>query len=374
MKTLSDFNFKNKTVLLRTDLNSDVVNRHVLLSERIKKSVQTISELKRKKAKVVILAHQGRPGKSDFISLRQHASLVNRYTKVKFVSDVIGNKAENAIKGLKPGEALVLENIRFLRDEFKPDKKDNKIIKKLVPLFDVYVNDSFSVCHRKQTSIVSFPKHLPSCAGRLLEQELNALRKIKIKNCLYILGGAKPEDNMCLLNGSKVLSCGLFGQLCLIAKGKDFGAQNLYLKDKIYLVKRLKRKLKNVIMPIDFAVKIRGKRRELLLEEFPNRHEIFDIGKKTIERYISEIKKAKAIYMKGPAGYCSEKQFCKGTRALLMAIAKSKGFSLIGGGHLNDAVDKLKIIKKKFNYISLSGGALVRYIAGEKLPGLEVLK
>src|SRR3989304_6996555 len=107
MKTLSDFNFKNKTVFLRTDLNSEVVNKKVLLSERIKEASKTISELKKKKAKIVILAHQGRPGKSDFVSLRQHAKFLSKYTKVRFIPDVIGKKAKNAIKNLKSGQAIL---------------------------------------------------------------------------------------------------------------------------------------------------------------------------------------------------------------------------------------------------------------------------
>lgn len=379
MKTLSDFDLKGKTVILRTDLNSDVVKGRLLKSERIQQAAKTISELKRKKAKVVIIAHQGQPRKSDFISLKQHARQFSNYTKVKFVPDILGKKAESAIKNLKPGQAILLENIRFEKQEFMPEKnKENNIIKKLVPLADIYVNDAFSVCHRKQASVVSFPKYLPHCIGRVFEQELKALKKITLKNCLYILGGAKPEENIRLLKKNKVLACGLFGQLCLIAKGKNLGAQNKYLKKELHITKKLieelKRKLKNVETPIDFAVKIKGKRKELLLEQFPSKYEIFDIGKKTIEKYVREIKKAKSVYMKGPAGFCAEKQFCKGTKAILQAVAKNKGFSLIGGGHLSDAIKQTKINKNRFSHISLSGGALLRYIASEKLPGLEALK
>jgi len=186
MKTLSGFSFKGKRVLLRADINSDVVNGRVLVSERIKAASETIKELKRKKAKIVVIAHQGNPGKSDFISLKSHARHLNEYTKVKFVEDIIGKKAINAIEKLRNGEVLLLENIRFEKDEFKPEKGEkNKLVKKLVPLFDIYVNDAFSVCHRKHTSIVGFPKFLKSCSGRLLEKELFALKKIKIKKCLY---------------------------------------------------------------------------------------------------------------------------------------------------------------------------------------------
>jgi len=378
MKTLKDFNFKGKTVLLRTDLNSDVKNGKVLMSERIKESVKTINFLKRKKAKIVIITHQGRPKKSNFLSLKQHSRLLNKFTRIKFVDDIMGEKAEKEIRNLKSGEALLLENVRFEKDEFKPEKKDNKLLK-LIKLCNIYVNDAFSVCHRNEASIVLFPRYMKNCVGLLLEKEVNALKKIKIKNCLFILGGAKPEDNIKLLGKNKVLACGLFGQACLIAKGKNFGEQNNYLKKEIKnynsVIKELKKKMKNVETPVDFAVSVNGKRKELLLENFPSKYEIFDIGTKTIEKFTGEIKKAKAIYMKGPAGDFNEKGFAKGTFAILKAIASNKkGFSLIGGGHLSDAIEKSKIPKNKFGHISLSGGALLNYIAGEKLPGLKALK
>ena len=374
MKTLSDFNFKNKKVLLRVDINSDFVNGKILISERIRKSAESIKQLKKKKAAVVIIAHQGRFGKKDFSDLKQHAKLLNKFVKIKYIDDILGKKAFQAIENLKSGEAILLENIRSLEEESKPGK--NKLVKKLAPLFDIYVNDAFSVCHRNQTSIVSFPKYLLHCAGKNLMDELKALKKIKMKNCLYILGGGKPEDNIRLLKGNKILACGFFGQACLIAKGKNLGMQNKILSDKLYLKKELKRKLKNVVLPVDFALKVNGKRKEISLEEFPSKYEIFDIGEKTIKLFIKEIKKAKSIYMKGPAGFASEKQFAKGTNAILQTVAKhkNKGFTLIGGGHLSDAIKNSGISKKKFGYVSLSGGALARYVAGEKLPGLEALK
>ena len=377
MKTLSNFNFKNKIVLLRADLNSDVKNKKIVPSERVKESAQTISELKKKKARIVVIAHQGRPGKRDFLSLKQHAKLLNQYTKIKFVPDTIGKKATSAIQNLKSGDAILLENLRFLKEEFHPGK--NKLVKFFLNFKDIiYINDAFSVSHRKQTSIVSFPKYMPHCAGRLLEKEITALKKIQVRKCLYILGGAKPEDNLILLKGNKILACGLFGQMCTIAKGKNLGEQNKYLKKEIKnyssVLNKLKKELRNVQTPLDFAVKVQGKRKEILLEQFPSKYEIFDIGEKTQELFKKEIKKAKAIYMKGPAGSASEKQFAKGTFEILKAIAQNKGFSIIGGGHLSDAIEKSKIPKTKFNHISLSGGALLNYIAGKKLPGVEALK
>lgn len=372
MKNMSSLNFKGKKVLLRADLNSDIVKGRVVLGERIKASVETIKELKKKGARVVIIAHQGRKGREDFVGLKEHCKLLNKFTKVKFIDYVIDD-----IKELKNGQALLLENVRFVKDEFNAKKGKKNELYKLVELCDIYVNDAFSVSHRKQFSIVGFPKYMKSCAGRLLEKEVKALKKLKVKNGLYILGGAKPKDNIKLLNKNKVLSCGLFGQSCLVAKNFKFGFQNSFLKKEVKLnkdlIKKLKRKLKKVDTPIDFAIKVNGKRKEIPLENFPTKYEIYDIGEKTIKKYTEKIKKAKTIYMKGPAGDCSLKKFCKGTTQILKAIANSKAYSVLGGGHLSNAIKVSKISRKKFGHISLSGGALLSYIAGEKLPGLKAL-
>ncbi len=372
MKTLNDFDFKGKTVLLRSDLNSDVQNKKLLKSERIKEASITINELKKKKAKLVILAHQGRPGDEDFISLKQHCKQLNKYSKVTFVEDIIGEKAEKKIKELKEGEAILLENVRNLKEEF--DTKPNALTNFFSKNFEIYVNDAFSVCHRPQASIL-LPKYIKkSCAGRILEREVNALKKLKLNGTLYILGGAKPEDNVKLLGKNKVLSCGLFGQVCLMNKGKKLGEQENYLRSRKIFIDIPKEKLTQVETPSDFAVNIKGKRKEIPVENFPNENEIFDIGEITQKKYVQEIKNAGAIYMKGPAGDCSKKQFTKGTFTILNAVANSKAFSVIGGGHLSDAIKASKVDVKKFGHISLSGGALLNYIAGEKLPGLEVLK
>ena len=375
MRTLDGFNFRGKVVLVRADLNSDVRGGRVVESERIRASAETIKELKRKGARVVVIAHQGRKGKGDFVSLKLHARFLNKYVKVKFVDDVCGAKAVGAVRGLKNGDVVLLGNVRGVGDEFVPEKGNRNDLYKLVEVADVFVNDAFSVCHRKHSSVVLFPKYLPSFMGRLLEAELKALKKIKMGKCLYVLGGAKPADNIKLLGKNKVLACGLFGQSCLVALGKKFGAQDKYLrkvvKDFGGVVSKLKKKLRGIEMPVDFAVKIDGRRVERVLNDFPCNDEIFDIGAGTIKKYIGEIGKAKAIFVKGPAGDAGDVKFSKGTVALLRAVAKVK-FSLVGGGHLSDAIKKYNL--KGFSHISLSGGALVAYSAKEKLPGLEALE
>lgn len=381
LKTLDDFDFSGKKVLLRVDINSNVFNGKVLASERIREASITIMELKQKNAKIVIIAHQGNRGKEDFVSLKQHSILINEIVKIDFIEDIVGGRAIKSIGELKNGEAILLENLRFLDEEIDISKKPNRILE-LGKLFDIYVNDAFSNSHREHSSMVLLPKIIKNnCIGRTFEKEINAIERISIDNCIYILGGAKPEENIKLLNGKRVLTCGLFGQLCLVSKGINLGYQNEFLK-KATLIKKdynkflisLKSKLKNVETPIDLAVSDNGKRVEYNLKDFPLDLEIEDIGEKTIKKFIEIIKNADAIYMKGPAGNVSEKQFLYGTAELLKAISECKGFTLIGGGHLADAISNLNINKKKFGYVSLSGGALLTFISGEKLPGLESLR
>jgi|SRR3989344_2541334 len=371
--TLSSFNLKNKRVLLRLDINTEIIDGKAQLSERMKAHQITLDELKKKKAITVILAHQGRPGNKDFTSLEQHAKLI----KAKFVPDIVGEPALNAIKSLKPGEVLLLDNVRNLKEEFD-GTENNALVKTLAPLFDIYINDAFSVSHRAQTSVTGFPKVLPHGMGRVMESEVKSLEKINLKNTLFILGGAKPKENLDLLkdkNSKNVLTCGIFGQVCTIAKGYNFGAQNKFLKKEIAeFVPILKPLVKGIQTPLDFAVKVKGKRKDLSLNEFPSKYEIFDIGPETQKFYVKKIKQASSIFMKGVAGYCEERQFQEGTKAILKAIASSKAFSVVGGGHTTAAIAKLKINKKRFGYISLSGGALDEYVAGKKLPGLEVLR
>ncbi|MAF50680.1 MAG: phosphoglycerate kinase [Nanoarchaeota archaeon] len=369
MNTLSKANFKGKKVLVRIDLNSEIINNKVIENQRFKAHSKTIKELKKKKAKIVLLAHQGRPKQKDFTDLKQHAKILSKYVKVKFVP-IVGKESRSIIDNLKEGEVILLDNVRKLKDEYE-GSKNNKFVKVLSKHFDYYVNDAFSNSHRKHASMVGFPKVLKSFMGRNLEEEVKALKKLHVGKALFILGGAKPKDNIKLLNNKrKILSCGLFGQLSLIAKGVNFGAQNKFLKNKIGIVK--KSKLKNVQFPMDFAIKIGNKRKELQLNEFPSKYEIFDIGGRTIELYKEEIKKAKIIFMKGVPGDFLNENFSKGTREILKAIGKNKGFSVVGGGSSSDAVSKFKI--KGINHISLSGGALIEFVSGKKLVGLEVLK
>lgn len=374
LRKLSSLKLKNKSVLLRIDINSDMRNGKIVESDRIKEHSKTIKLLLKKKAKVVILAHQGSPGNRK--TLEKHYKLMKNYLgkNLKFVDDILGKRAVKAIRNLDHGQALLLENVRFLEEEFKPGK-NNRLVMNLAPWFDYYVNDAFSICHRNQTSIVGFPKVLPSAIGPVLQEELENSQKIKskLKDCLFILGGAKSKDLIPLIK-NKTLSTGKLSLLVLMAYGYKLGKDDERMKEDKKLISQIKKNLKHIKGPVDLAINFNGERKEIDIEDLPVNHEIWDIGKDTIKEYKKEIKKAEVIFFKGSPGLFQEKGFGLGTEEILKAIAKSKAFSVIAGGQSSDAIKMFNINRKKFNYVSLSGGALVSYLAGKKLPGLEALK
>jgi len=377
MKSIKEVELKGKKVLLRIDINSEMINGKIQDNPRFEEHAQTINYLKNKKAKVVIIAHQGE-GKE---SLEQHSKILSKYSKVKFVKDIVGRKAELEINLIKEGEAVLLENIRSLKEEFNiAGGRKNKIVKFFSSRFDYFVQDAFSICHRKQTSNIGLPKFIPSLIGLVMEKELSNLSKLKklSGNSIYILGGVKVKDLIPILKHKNILSTGLFSLLCLMAKGKKLGKHEELIKDKINLVQEIKPYLKNISLPEDIAVEMSGifgkKRMDVSIESLPLPYPIYDIGKKTILNYSQEIKKAKGVLFKGACGKIEDKNFEKGTKEILKSISKSKCFSVIAGGSSSMSLKKFGINKKAFDYVSLSGGALVHYLAGEKLPGVEVLK
>ncbi len=372
--TLDSYEFAGKRVLLRIDINSEIKNKKPIISERIIESAKTIEELQLKKAKVVVLAHQGRPGQDDFTSLKEHAKLLNKFVDIKFISDIMGKTALDAINNLKEGEAILLENTRYLNDELNPGK-DNAFVNTLAPLFDYYVNDAFSVCHRVQSSITEFPKRIKSCVGRLMERELSNLEKLNLDDCLFILGGAKPEDVSLLLNKKKVIATGVLANLCLIAKGFSLGFDDSLKEKYPELLNEIRKNLNHISVPFDLAIGNKNKkkinRKEINLSELPVNSKIMDIGSGTISKIKYEIMNSKSVFMKGTSGIAELDEFGKGTKEILNSMSESKAFTVISGGNTSAAMDKFKI--KNIKFVSLSGGALVYYLAGRSLPGLEAL-
>ncbi len=397
--TIDDFDFKDKVALVRVDFNSpvDPQTKRILEDVRIRAHAETtIRDLAQKGAKVVVLAHQGRPGEPDFIPLEQHARILGRILNkpVKYVNDLLGEQAKKAIGNLKKGEVLVLENVRSFADEQKKGTPEEhaktELVRSLAPLADVFVNDAFAAAHRAHVSIVGFTAVLPSVAGRIMERELRALGKAlesPERPCVYVIGGAKADDALRISKyvlesdiADNVLTGGIAGHLFLAAKGVDLGKPNVKLLEKKELLGFLpgiRELVENyhdrIKTPSDLAVDVNGKRKEIAAKDLPTDYPICDIGDRTIREYGEIIGKAKSIVISGPMGVFENMEFMKGTKEILDAIAGSKAFSLIGGGHTVAAVEKLKL-EKKMGYVSTAGGALIEFLMGEKLPGVTALE
>jgi phosphoglycerate kinase len=390
---------KDKVVLVRVDFNSpvDPETKKVLDDTRIRASGETtIKELAGKGAKVVVLAHQGRKGDPDFISLKQHAELLSKVLgrPVRYVDDVFGPKAQKAIKELKSGEILVLDNVRSFAGETKEGTPEEhaktELVRSLAPLADLFVNDAFAAAHRAHVSIVGFTAVLPSAAGRIMERELKSLSKVvenPEKPCVYIIGGAKGDDSLEISKyvldhgvADYVLTGGVVGQIFLVAKDFNLGKSNMkFLEEKELMglvpgIKDLMRKYPEKIkVPADFAVEVDKKRKEVPIEKLPTDYPILDIGSKTVENYAKIIRNAKSIVLSGPMGVYENANFLYGTKAVFQEITKSHAFSLAGGGHTVAALQELGL-SKKVSYVSTAGGALIEFLMGKKLPGVVALE
>ncbi|WP_458456025.1 phosphoglycerate kinase [Methanobrevibacter sp.] len=395
--TIDDFDIEDKTVLVRIDINApvDPSSGMILDDTRLKLHAKTVKELSNKGAKVVLLAHQSRPGKKDFTTLSQHADALSDILnlRVKYVDSLFSSAAKDAIKSLKPHEILLLENVRFFSEETlsrTPEEQSKTIlVRHLSPLIDYYVNDAFAAAHRSQASLVGFTVNTPSAAGRVMEEELtiiqDALDNVE-HPCVFLLGGMKPEDSIevmenVLSNGTadSILTTGIVGNIILWAAGVDIGQMNKdFIVSKGYrdmvekskeLIERFGDKVK---YPIDVACEIEGDRVDIDIGEIPN-EAIFDIGVKTISMYANEIRDAKYIFANGPAGVFEDPKFAMGTEDLINAMAKSNGFSLIGGGHIAAATAGLGL-EDQMSHLSSGGGACISMLAGKKLAAVEALK
>lgn len=398
-KTLDDFQVKNKVVLVRVDFNSEVdpATKKVTSDVRIKAHAEsTLKELAEKGAKTVVLAHQGRKGDPDYLPLKQHSEILQKILNcpVKYVDDLFGEKAKTAIKNLQGGEILVLENVRGFDGETKngtPEQHSKtELVQNLAPLADLFVNDAFAAAHRGHVSMVGFTAVLPSAAGRIMERELKSLSKAlekPEKPSAYVMGGAKADDSLeiskYVLSNSiadYVLVGGVTSQLFLAAKGVDLGKKNmdfLAKKELTGLIPGIKALMEQyptkVVVPVDVALDVNGKRKETPVSKLPTEYSIFDIGAKTVENYTKIISTAKSIVVSGPMGVYENKEFNYGTKKVFEAIANSKAFSLAGGGNTIAAIEEYGLTKK-ISYISTAGGALIEFLMGKKLPGVVALE
>jgi phosphoglycerate kinase len=348
MRTLRNFNFKNKRVLVRCDFNVPLDEKGNILDDfRIKQTIPTIEYLIKKGAKLLLMSHLDDPGGEIVESLRltpiQDKLMEYLDLSVTKAPDCVGKEIEKWTKEMKPGEILLLENLRFHKEE---EENDENFAQQLANLGEIYINDAFGACHRAHASITGIPKYLPSGMGLLLEKEIQVLTQLlenPLKPLVGIIGGKKVETK------SKVID--------KISEKADWILINHLIKNEIKEKKIQLKYPQKIVEPID-AIDKKG--------------ENFDIGPKTIERFREKIAQAKTIFWSGPLGKIEEKSFQKGSEEIAKAIIDSGVFSVVGGGETVEFINKIGLTEK-FSHVSTGGGAMLDFIADGKLVGLEAL-
>jgi phosphoglycerate kinase len=392
--TVDDINLRGKTVLCRLDLNSPMdPNGTILDDSRFRSHLATLKELD--EAKVVILSHQSRPGKSDFTTMEPHSKLLSKLVRknIDYIDDIFGSHAIESIKKMQQGDIILLENSRFYSEESleraPKEHARTHMVKRLAPLCDVFMNDAFSVSHRSHLSVTGFTEVLPSIAGRVMEKEIDSLSRglsCSERPCVYVLGGTKVDDSIKVTKNvlerecaDRVLVTGVVANVFLAAAGVNIGKVNMgfiekqgYL-DQIDIARELLARFKkNIGLPVDVALNKNDERMEEKVPRLNTELPIHDIGIETMVKYSQEISNAKTVVMNGPAGVFEKDAFALGTYELIKAGTMS-GFSVVGGGHIAAAAEQLGV-SSKFSHVSTGGGACIDFLAGEKLPGIEALK
>jgi phosphoglycerate kinase len=397
--TLDDFDFREKRVLLRVDINSpiDPSTGHILDDTRMRAIVPTVNDLR--DAKVIMIGHQSKPGKSDYTTFRGHAIRLSGVfgRKVMYIESLFDSKALGAIKGMRTGEILLLENTRFysediaLKDKPVDIQAKSHMVTKLAGAVDYYICDAFAAAHRSQPSLVGFAEIIPAIAGRLMEKELVMLGEIMKGDggLTAILGGAKVDDSIDVMKYmlekgtlSEALTGGVVANIFLKAQGVDLGQPSDKFLDKEVpdhgkLVEVAKDLLGNypgqIRVPEDVALNNDGTRIGIPVSDLPSEYPIYDIGLETTVDYIGRIKGAKKIMLNGPMGVFEMEEFASGTKEIMKAIADSDALSVVGGGHTAAAVSTFGL-EGKIRHVSTGGGALINMLTGKELPVVEALK
>ncbi len=390
MQSLEDANLSGKTVLMRVDFNIPMdKDGNIIDDTKIRAALPTIEYVIGQGAKLVVMSHLGRPkGKpEEKYSMKRVAGhlagLVN--TSVKMADDSIGQQVQQAVKELKPGEILVLENVRFHAEE---EKNDKEYARQLASLADIFINDAFGSAHRAHASTAGVAEFLPAYAGFLLQSEVSMLRKVldyPESPRMAILGGAKVADKLGLIENLSekmdvILIGGGMANTFLKAQGKNIGISK-YEPDLVERAGKLleqapARKVK-ILLPVDAVVATEispeAAGQIVAIDKVPNDCLIVDIGPETIILFAEEIAAARTIVWNGPLGVYEYDQFAQGTREVARAVADSGAVSVIGGGDSAAAVHNMGL-ESKITHISTGGGATLEFLEGQVLPGVAVVE
>lgn len=387
MNSIDETDVTGKRVLLRTDLNLPVENGEPQKTVRFERYLETIEELQEKGAKVVVVAHQGRPARKDFLSLKKHSEILSDSLEdeVEFVPSFFGPELGEKVARMEEGDIAMLENIRFLSEELQnasPERHGQDFfVQKISQYFDMFVDDAFSAAHRSHGSMVGFAQTLDAYAGPIMQRELESCLEVQenFENGVLVLGGEKPSDLIGIMDEmiedvEKVLLGGVPGELALKIEGHDLGEKADWIEENGFdsKQKELERLLENheekIVPPEDVATDSGNHR----VGEVPDGEMTWDIGEKTAETFAGKIKDAEAVVMKGPMG--AFEQHPQGTEKVVQAIADSDAYSVLGGGHTSSLVHRFNHDLDDFSHVSIAGGAFVRFMSGEKLPAVEALQ
>jgi phosphoglycerate kinase len=405
IRTLDNLSVRGQTVLCRIDINQPVDRETGTLKSisRIRACVPTIRELSERGAKLVLLAHQGSDIEyQNYYTTEPHskvlAELLGR--EVKFIPDVCGPAAQEAISALKDGEILLLDNVRFMAEEqtlfelklqlTHAQQAQTTLVRKLAPLADLYVCDAFAAAHRDQPSLCGFEQVLPSAMGRLFEQEycvVSGLMEEPQRPCTFVLGGAKIADAFLMLRSvlekgaaDHVLTGGLVGNILLAAAGEEIGAGSLAFIEKsgytgfIETAKELLARYRDkIVLPLDAAWTKDGIRHEAAVGSIGADVGLTDIGRATAEHYQQIIRSSKTVFVNGPMGVFEQPETELGTRMVWDALGDTPAYTVVGGGDSITATTKYEKTDK-IDYICTGGGALIRFLTGEELPVVKALR
>ncbi len=389
-KTIKDIDVQGKKVLVRCDFNVPIDGEtgEITDNRRIRGALPTIKYLLDNNAKVILCSHLGRP-KGEVnpkYSLKPVAEELSKLLEkpVTLAKDVIGEDAENLTSNIKEGELVLLENVRFHKEE---EKNDPEFAKKLASFAEIYVNDAFGTAHRAHGSTAGVADYLPAVSGFLIEKELEFLGSA-LENperpFVAILGGAKVSDKIGVIENllEKVDTLIIGGGMAYTfykAQGHSIGT-SICEEDKLELATSLLEKAKqkgvNLILPVDnhVASEYSNEAEDKFVNstEIPNDFMGLDIGPKTIETFKDAIKGAKTVLWNGPLGVTEFSKFAEGTRAIATALAESEAVTVIGGGDSAAAVEKMGLADK-MTHISTGGGASLEFLEGKALPGIDCL-
>jgi phosphoglycerate kinase len=418
IESSADIDVAGRWVLLRVDINSpiDPVTKRIVDDTRIDRSLPTIRDLADRAARLVVMAHQGDAlDYHNFISTDQHAvKLAQKLGRpVQWVDDVAGPEARRRIEALAEGEILLLDNVRIYGEELSTFERDVRLtpeqmattylVRKLAPLFDLYVNDAFATAHRSAPSMVAFQQLLPSAAGLLLAAEIEGLGRVldhPARPAVFLLGGLKVSDGFSMMGralrdglADRVLTSGVIGEIFLVAAGVSLGhTTDAFIADRdlTRYVDEARSLLAQfpaqIAVPVDVAVVDvadasgssgladgRSERREIAVDALPAHQLIVDIGDTTIRAYEAEIAAAGTVFVNGPAGAYEQSGCDVGTRRLMAAVAASPATTAIGGGDTVASAKRFADLDD-VDFVSTAGGSLIRFVSGEPLPLLEAFR